>query len=141
MSTRTQDKEAVIPQETDPDLPVNVQKPPVDVWADSGLPWGQRHEYTSPGSHGMLASVLLKVTITPTIVWPQAELQGGNTAPPISRKLDLRFTEHSLAHQRKTQFFPQQVPPNKKHSTSLLSSSIRGQTELKPQSQKTKPHG
>ena len=24
----------------------------------------------------------------PTIVWPQAKLQGGNTAPPISRKLD-----------------------------------------------------
>ena len=87
MSTRTQDKEAVIPQETDPDLPVNVQKAPVDVWADSGMPRGQRHKYTSPGSHGMLASVLLKVTITPTIVWPQAELQGGNTAPPVNKKL------------------------------------------------------
>ena len=27
-------------------------------------------------------------TITPTIVWPQAKLQGGNTATPISRILD-----------------------------------------------------
>ena len=35
------------------------------------------------------AKVLLKeVAITPTIVWPQAQLQGGNTAPPINRKLD-----------------------------------------------------
>ena len=89
VSTRTQDKEAMIPQEIDPDLPVNVQESPVDVWVDSGLPWGQSHEYNSPGSHGMLASVVLKeVTIIPTIVWPQAKLQGGNTAPPISRKFD-----------------------------------------------------
>ena len=27
-------------------------------------------------------------TITATIVWPKAKPQGGNTAPPISRKLD-----------------------------------------------------
>ena len=45
----------MIPQEIDPDLPVNVQESPVDVWVDSGLPWGQSHEYNSPGSHGMLA--------------------------------------------------------------------------------------
>ena len=26
--------------------------------------------------------------ITSTIVWPQVKQQGGNTAPPINRKLD-----------------------------------------------------
>ena len=29
--------------------------------------------------------------ITPTIVWPQATIQGGNTAPPISRKIGLKI--------------------------------------------------
>ena len=28
------------------------------------------------------------IFITSTIVWPQAKQQGGNTAPPINRKLD-----------------------------------------------------
>ena len=32
MCTRTQEKEAVIPQETDPDLPVSVQESPAEVW-------------------------------------------------------------------------------------------------------------
>ena len=40
----------------------------------------------------MLVEVLLKevaiATITPTVVWPWAKLQGENTAPSISRKLD-----------------------------------------------------
>ena len=35
--------------------------------------------------------------IIPTIVWPQAKLQGGNTAPLINRKLDQRFAEHGTA--------------------------------------------
>ena len=35
--TRTQEKEAVTPQETDPDLPVSVQESPAEVWVGSGL--------------------------------------------------------------------------------------------------------
>ena len=35
--TRTQKKEAVTPQETDPDLPGNVQESPVEAWVISGL--------------------------------------------------------------------------------------------------------
>ena len=50
----------------------------------------------------------------PTIVWSQAKLWWGNTAPSISRKLDQRFTEHGLAHQSKTQFSQQPVSPIKK---------------------------
>ena len=34
-----------------------------------------------------------------------------NTAPPIRIKLDWRFIEHGLAHQTKTPFSPQPVPP------------------------------
>ena len=40
---RTQEKGAVTPQETEPDLLVSVQESPVEVWVDSGLPWGQGH--------------------------------------------------------------------------------------------------
>ena len=40
---RTQEKGAVTPQETDLDLPVNVQASPVEVWVDAGLlqGWGR----------------------------------------------------------------------------------------------------
>ena len=31
------EKGAVTPQETDPDLPVNVQKSPMEVWVSGGL--------------------------------------------------------------------------------------------------------
>ena len=62
----------------------------------------------------MLAEVLLQVaitTITPTTVWPQVKLQGGDTAPLISRKLAQRFTKHGLAHQGKIQVPPQPSLP------------------------------
>ena len=40
--TRTQEKGAVTPQETDPDLPVSVQESPAEVWVGGGLlqGWG-----------------------------------------------------------------------------------------------------
>ena len=40
--TRTQEKGAVTPQETDPDLPMSVQEPLVVAWVGSGLlqVWG-----------------------------------------------------------------------------------------------------
>ena len=43
MCTRTQEKGAVAPQETEPDLPVGVQESLVDAWVDSGLLRGQRY--------------------------------------------------------------------------------------------------
>ena len=42
------------PQETEPDLQVNVQKSLADVWVNNGLPWGRGIDYTSPGSHDVL---------------------------------------------------------------------------------------
>ena len=41
--TRTQEKGAVTPQETDPDLPVRVQESLLDTWVDSGLLQAQGH--------------------------------------------------------------------------------------------------
>ena len=54
------------------------------------------------------------IFITCTIVWPQVKQQGENTAPPINRKLNLRFTEHGPDLQNKTQFPPQSVSPIRK---------------------------
>ena len=39
--TRTQEKGAVIPQETEPDLPVSIQESVAEVWVNSGILWGQ----------------------------------------------------------------------------------------------------
>ena len=41
--TRTQEKGAVIPQETDSDLPMSVQESLAEVWVDGGLLQGQGH--------------------------------------------------------------------------------------------------
>ena len=40
---RTQEKEAVIPQETDPDLSKSVQESPAEAWVDGGLLQGWGH--------------------------------------------------------------------------------------------------
>ena len=109
MHTKTQEKGAVAPQETDPDLPVSVQESLVEAWVSGGLLWGR--------GHWVWQDLLKEVTIffiTSTIVWPQVKQQGGNTALPINRKLDERFTEHGTAHQNKTQFPPQAVSLIKK---------------------------
>ena len=41
--TRTQEKGAVTPQDTDPDLPMSVQGSPAEVWVGGGLLQGWRH--------------------------------------------------------------------------------------------------
>ena len=74
--TRSQEIGAVSPQETEPDISVSVQESLVEAWVNCGLLQSPGTEYnsvcTSPFEGG----------------WPQAKLQGGNTAPPMSRKLD-----------------------------------------------------
>ena len=85
MHTRTQEKGAVTPEETDSDLPVSVQESLVvgQRWPAAGL--GAR-------SVAVRAWELLKevaiIFITSTIVWSQVKQEGGNTAPSMNRKLD-----------------------------------------------------
>ena len=43
VSTRTQEKGAVTPQDTEPDLPVSVQESLAEVWVNSGLLQSQGH--------------------------------------------------------------------------------------------------
>ena len=83
----SQEKGAVTPLETDPDLPMSVQESPVEGWVNGGL---------LPGLGALSAAVcawdLLKevpiMFIASTIVLPQVKQQRGNTAPAIHRKLD-----------------------------------------------------
>ena len=83
MYTRTQEKGAVTPQETDPDVPVIVQ--------ESG--GGVGLKLPAAGLGALNAAVcawdLLKevpiIFITSTIVWLQVKQQGGNTALPINK--------------------------------------------------------
>ena len=73
----------MLPQETDPDLPMSVQERLVGAWVDSGLLRGRGTECSSASW-----DLWKEVAITSTIVWSQVKQQGGNTAPPINRKLN-----------------------------------------------------
>ena len=83
--TRTQEKKAVSLQETEPDLPVSVQESLVEAWVNSGLlgVWGT--EYNS--AHKSLYEGGRHYHHYPYRSLASTK-QGGNTAPPINRKLD-----------------------------------------------------
>ena len=87
MHTRIQEKGAVSPQETEPDLPMRVQESPAEAWVDRAC-CGVRAEYT------LQVQVLVKeVAVTamaPAIVWPEAKQQGVNT-PPHQWKVGLKI--------------------------------------------------
>ena len=69
------------PQETDPDLPVSVQESLAEVWVSGGLlqGWGHCMGTFEGGLHYLH---FLHHSLAP------GKQQGGNTAPPINRKLD-----------------------------------------------------
>ena len=74
------------PQETDPDLPMSVQDALAEACIGGGL---------LKGCYTLIAAVcewdLLKRSPISTLtssVWPQVKQQGGDSAPPINRKLD-----------------------------------------------------
>ena len=71
---------AVTPQETDPDLPVSDQDSLVEAWVGGFLLQGQGH-WVGLCRHGTFWRRF-------PIVWSLVKQQGGNTAPPIDRKLD-----------------------------------------------------
>ena len=133
--TRTQGKGRVSPQETEPDLPVSVQVSPAEGWVDSGLLGVRGAEYssawTSPFERGGHYHH-----------YPYHSLASGQTTG----------REHSSAHQQKiglkiywawpcpSEQDPDCLTTSPSHqeiSIGPLSLSIRGQTEWKPQSQKT----
>ena len=73
------------PQETDPDLPGSAQGSlGRRGWAGACCRAGGTE--CSSASWDLLKEVAI-ILITPTVVWSQVKQQGGNTAPPINRKL------------------------------------------------------
>ena len=121
--TRTQKKGAVTPQETDPDLPVRVQESLAEAWAHTGLLQGRGTEYdsacTRPSEGGRHY-----------LHQPHHNLVSGQ----------ITGRKHSPAHQQKIRDLLSTAPPvstvpptvslsQQEASISLLSLSIRGQTE------------
>ena len=61
------------------------------------------------------------IFIPSTTVWFQVEQQGGNTALPINRKLDQRFTEHGPTHQKRPRYLlSQSLPSGSFHKPLIL---------------------
>ena len=84
---KTQEKGSMIPQETEPDLPVSVQEFPVEAWIGKGPAAGSGALSAAVGAWDVLKELAI-IFITSTIVWSLVKQQGGNTAPPFNRKLN-----------------------------------------------------
>ena len=77
------------------------------------------------------------IFITSTMVWSQIKQQRGNTALPIKQKIGLKIYWALPCPSEQDPVPPTVNLSQQEASISLLSFSIRGQTEWKPQSQKT----
>ena len=87
--TRTQEKGALAPQETDPDLPVSVQESLAEAWVDCGPAAGVGALGAAVPAWDLLKEVSIIFT-TSTIVWPQVKQQGthqNKTQFPLSQSL------------------------------------------------------
>ena len=71
-ATRTQEKGAGTPQETNPDLPVTVRESLAEVWVRGGLVQGWGALSVAVGVWGLLKEVNI-IFITSTIVWFQVK--------------------------------------------------------------------
>ena len=71
LCTRTQEKGAVTPQETDPDLPVSIQESPAEAWVGG----------VAVHAWDLLKEVTI-MFITSTIVWPQVNCREGTQLHP-----------------------------------------------------------
>ena len=120
-------KGAVTLRETDPDLPMGVQKSPVEAWVGGGLLQGGNTQGNSicvgsfEGSHHCFH--YLHHRLTP------GKQQGGNTASLTNRKLDSRFTEHGPHPSEQDPVSSSVSLSHQEAAISLLSFSIRGQTD------------
>ena len=74
------------PQETDPDLPVSVEKSQGRCGRQRPAA-GLQELSVAVYAWDLLREVAI-IFMTSTIVWSQVNQQGENTAPPINRKLD-----------------------------------------------------
>ena len=122
--TRTQKKGAVTPQETDPDLPMSVQESLADAWVSSGLLQGWGHQISSACMKPFEGGPT--VFITSTIV---SNKEG--TQPHPSRENWIFWAWPHPSEQDPVS--PSVRLSHQEASISLLSFSIREQTDWKPQ--------
>ena len=131
MCTRTQEKGAVTPQETDPDLPGSVQESPEEAWVAccrvgdtecgsvcTGPFEGGRH-YLHELHHS----------------WASDQTTGREHSPAHQQKIGLKMSMAPPIRTRPSFPLTQSLPSGSFHKPLIL--SIRGQIEWNPQSQKT----
>ena len=101
-------------------------------------------DYNSPGSHGMLPLSTFEggrlYHHYPTIVWPLNKLQGGNTAPSAENWIKELLSMALPTRAEQDPVLPTASPFFQEASTSLLSSSIRGEDRMKTTIIKNKPN-
>ena len=132
--TRIQEKGAVIPQETKPELPVSVHEFLAESWVDSACrgvrgtgynsadisPFGEGHHYCHNPYHSLASG----------------QKTGRENSPTYQQKVGLKiYWAWPCPSEQDPDSRPTARPSHQGISTSLL--SIRGQTEWKSQSQKT----
>ena len=110
--TRTQEKGAVTPQETEPDLSVSVKECRTEVWATVACHRVRGTEYNSPGATwqaGILKEATI-TTITPIRVGPVRREHSPTHRQKI--RLKIYWAQPHLSEQ--DQIPPQPVPPIRK---------------------------
>ena len=127
LCTRTWEKGAMTPQETEPDLPVIVLESLVEAWVDRGLPWGQ--------GHWLPQSWELQYVGIYKSFWRPNYREGTQPYPWAENRIKdlLSIYWDLLAHQSKTQFYKAILSIRKLPQASYPHPSDR----MKPQSQKT----
>ena len=127
MCTRTQEKEAMTPQETDPDLPGSVQESPVEAWVGGGLLQGWGTEYSSTcmgpfeGGHHYLHYLHHSLA--------SGQTTGREHSPNHQQKIGLKIYWAWPCPSEQDPVSPSVSLSHQKASISLLFFSIRGQTE------------
>ena len=137
--TRTQEKGAVVPQETEQDLPVRVLESPVEAWVNSDMPWGWGHwQQQSWEAQHAGTSPLKGGCHYPNHSSVPCQNTGQEHSPTHQQKIGLKIYWACPCPPEQDPVFPMASPIHQAACTHLLSSSIRGQREWKPQSCKTK---
>ena len=115
------------PQETDPDLPVSVQKSPEKGWVSSGPLQGLRALSVAVPAWDLLKEVAI-IFITSTVVWPQVNNREGTQLHPSIENWIKDLLSMAPSIRTRPRFPLSQSLPSGSF-ISLLSFSIRGQTD------------
>ena len=133
--TRIQEKGTVTPQETDPDLPVSIQESLAEAWVGSALLQGQG-QWVRQCMHRTFWRKLPLSSLPPPLFGLRSNNREG-TQPLPSQKMGLKIYWAWPFLSEQDLVSPTVSLSHLEASISLLSLSLRGKTEWKPQSQKT----